>query len=200
MKTVPLTINGFKNDFYFLHNFYPCPVLYEGLIYPSAEHAYQASKTDDDNTREIIRNLLDGQTAKSYAASKYRSMKRQDWIRIRESVMLTVIQSKFFNNINLAKMLAETGNSAIINSLSNGDALDTYWGVRGTRGENRLGVILMHVRTQIQDAVKRAAEHRLSRVKFSGVCLSAALTPEDYESLRDHEAANNPDREDVQTP
>jgi tRNA dimethylallyltransferase len=43
---------SFRNEKAFLSNFYKCKVKYEGLIYPSAENAYQASKTLDMEKRK----------------------------------------------------------------------------------------------------------------------------------------------------
>ena len=40
-------INEFQGKYRFLSNFYPCDIVYEGIQYPSTEHAYQAAKTLD---------------------------------------------------------------------------------------------------------------------------------------------------------
>lgn len=40
-------INTFNGDYRFLSNFYPAEVLFEGITWPSVEHAFQAAKTDD---------------------------------------------------------------------------------------------------------------------------------------------------------
>jgi predicted NAD-dependent protein-ADP-ribosyltransferase YbiA (DUF1768 family) len=37
-------VKGFFGNFRFLSNFHVCAIEYEGLIYPSTENAYQASK------------------------------------------------------------------------------------------------------------------------------------------------------------
>jgi len=37
-------IDSFKGDFRFLSNFYPVNVDYEGIMYPTVEHAYVAAK------------------------------------------------------------------------------------------------------------------------------------------------------------
>ena len=38
-------IISFKGEYFFLSNFYFCPVEMKNVIYPSVEHAYQAAKT-----------------------------------------------------------------------------------------------------------------------------------------------------------
>lgn len=37
-------IKSFTGKYSFLSNFYPCKVLFEGVRYPSVEHAFQAAK------------------------------------------------------------------------------------------------------------------------------------------------------------
>jgi len=40
-------ITSFQGEYRFLSNFWPCHIVRDGLVYPSLEHAYAASKTDD---------------------------------------------------------------------------------------------------------------------------------------------------------
>jgi len=46
-------ICGFFGPYKWLSNFYKCPVLYQGIIYPSSENAYQAAKIVPDQ-RELF--------------------------------------------------------------------------------------------------------------------------------------------------
>jgi hypothetical protein len=39
--------NSFHNEYRFLSNFYPAEVSFEGLVFPTVEHAYVAAKTTD---------------------------------------------------------------------------------------------------------------------------------------------------------
>lgn len=164
-RTVPLVIDSFTGDFAFLDNCYPCEILFDGLKYPSAEHAYQAAKTDDPNRKLIIANLLDGQTARSYGKSHLRISSEFTYIRL--SIMRRILEAKFFDNIDLAKMLIETMDSALLYPARGNDL---FWGCRnkGLNGENQLGRLLMEIRSQMRAAVQRAADTRLSKVKFSG--------------------------------
>ena len=50
-------IESFSGVFRFLSNFYPAPVHYEGIDYPTSEHAFQAAKTVDKNQRLNIAML-----------------------------------------------------------------------------------------------------------------------------------------------
>lgn len=41
-------IDRFSGPHRFLSNFYPSPIIYDGVAYPTVEHAYQAQKTLDE--------------------------------------------------------------------------------------------------------------------------------------------------------
>src|SRR5438046_10530573 len=47
-------IDPFEGEYRFLSNFYPAQVEFEGLTYPTVEHAYQSAKTLDMNERRKI--------------------------------------------------------------------------------------------------------------------------------------------------
>ena len=50
-------VKGFFGDYRFLSNFHVADVWYEGILYPSTEHAYQAAKTLNEETRKEFLNL-----------------------------------------------------------------------------------------------------------------------------------------------
>lgn len=47
-------INRFVQEYAFLSNFYPSIVQFEGLNYPTVEHAYQAAKSKEFFFRKLI--------------------------------------------------------------------------------------------------------------------------------------------------
>ena len=62
--------------------------------------------------------------------------------------MYDVCKAKFTQNPNLAQLLIETGDATLIEG-NNWD--DVVWGVCNGVGENRLGKILMQIRTEIKE-------------------------------------------------
>ena len=50
-------ITSFSGEYRFLSNFWIHPILFEGMIYPSNEHAYVAAKTIVLSERELIQKL-----------------------------------------------------------------------------------------------------------------------------------------------
>lgn len=52
-------IKGFFGDYRFLSNFHLCDVYFEGILYPSSEHAYMASKSLDISIRKMFMKIPD---------------------------------------------------------------------------------------------------------------------------------------------
>jgi ribA/ribD-fused uncharacterized protein len=136
-------INNFKGPYLFLSNFSPDPVLYEGAWYSTSEHAYQAQKTMNAQAREGIRSAPTAYACKKAARAV---LLRADWEQVKDEVMLEVLRAKF-KNTRLAQRLLLTGSAELIEMNTWGD---TYWGVCGGQGLNKLGTLLMQVRQELQ--------------------------------------------------
>jgi ribA/ribD-fused uncharacterized protein len=135
-------INEFKFEYSFLSNFYVAIVNLDGFNYPSVEHAYQAAKTLDSAERALIAMYRSPATAKQLG----RKVKlRQDWEQIKETIMLDLLRQKF-TQVDMRQRLLNTGNARLIEG---NYWNDIYWGVCNGKGLNRLGVLLMQVRDEI---------------------------------------------------
>ena len=143
-----MPINRFRGKNFFLSNFYPCQnfgVQYEGQIFPTSEHAYQAAKCEDPKGRDSF--ALGGSLGKNPldAKRKGRNVKlRGGWSKLRTKVMLDVVRSKFNRDPTLAVKLIATGAQQLVE----GHTGDKFWG--GKR--NRLGNILMKVRNELNQS------------------------------------------------
>jgi len=125
-----------------LDNFYPAVVEYEGITYPTTEHAYAASKTLDRETREYIARLPYPHQAK--AAGRQLKL-RDDWEVAKFKVMEDVLRLKFAQE-PFKSQLKATGDAHI----EEGNTWDdTIWGVVDGEGENHLGKILMKIRAEL---------------------------------------------------
>lgn len=137
-------ITRFVGEYDFLSNFYPCDIVLDGTTYPSVEHAYQASKTTNIKTRQIICN------AKTPGRAKYlgsRVILRKNWDKIKLNVMENLVLQKFNDNKELRVKLLHTGDTQIEEGNYWGD---TFWGVYKGKGKNHLGKILMKTRSSIK--------------------------------------------------
>lgn len=142
-------ITEFKGKDRFLSNFYPSPVRYEEIWYPTVEHGYQAAKTLDLEHRVTISRLSKPGDAKREGR---RVKLRPDWDLIKLDVMLELVRLKFAEP-KLRVMLLATDDSELAEGNYWGDR---YWGKvyggagGGWVGENHLGLILMQVRDEIK--------------------------------------------------
>lgn len=138
---MPLTrITKFDGAYRFLSNFYPSPIVRQNIVYPTVEHAYQASKTLDDLDRLCIARC--GTPGKAKSIGKYVVL-RDDWDGVRLQIMEELLLTKFVDDTLRAKLLM-TDKAELIEGNEWGDR---FWGVCNGKGENHLGKLLMKVRT-----------------------------------------------------
>lgn len=143
MKSTETKIDTFSGGHRFLSNFYPAVVHYEGLAYPSVEHAYQAAKTLDESLRHPFMTMTSGQAKK---AGKLLVM-RPDWELVKLSIMEALVREKFTVHVGLQELLLATGSAELIEGNWWGDV---FWGVCRGKGENHLGELLMKIRQDIR--------------------------------------------------
>lgn len=133
-------INRFSEEYSFLSNMYPCEIEYEGIVYPSVEHAYVAAKTGSLTWRLEV---LKCDTPKKAKKLGKKLPLRDDWEDVKLEVMIILVLQKFSKHDELKKMLLATGNRELIEG---NWWNDRYWGVCNGIGQNYLGKILMEVR------------------------------------------------------
>ncbi len=139
------TVNRFLGIYWFLSNFYPAAITFEGDIYPTVEHAYQAAKTLDEGERRFIRSA--GPPGKAKRAGRKLAL-RPDWLDLRYQIMYGLVRQKFNWHPDLMDRLRQTEDATLIEGNSWGD---TYWGISNGVGENNLGKILMAIRSEIKE-------------------------------------------------
>ena len=138
------SIESFRGKYYFLSNFFPAEVTYNGLTYQNNEAAFQAQKTLSKEERKSFTTL-----APNIAKRKGRQASlRKDWEQVKDRIMEDIVRAKFSQNEGLKKQLLATGDAQLVEGNSWNDR---YWGVdnRTGIGENHLGVILMKVRSEL---------------------------------------------------
>jgi ribA/ribD-fused uncharacterized protein len=135
-------IDHFDGDFKFLSNFYPVEVMYENIVYPSVEHAYQAAKTDDLARRLLIRNL---ETAGQAKREGGKVKLYPDWHIYKRPIMSELLKQKFTKPELRALLMATEGHDLVEGNYWG----DTYWGIYNGKGHNYLGKLLMSIRNGI---------------------------------------------------
>lgn len=166
-------ILGFRDENFYLSNFYRCDVPIKLEIengnsirtqvfwFSNSEAAFQAFKVfrNIDHPTEVELNdfLTFTELTASQAKQKGRNWKRSSfnlnyWNKIRDTVMEKVLLAKFSHNKDLKEKLLGT-ESAYLEETN--DWGDKYWGVCDGEGENTLGKLLMKVRTKLIEAKKK---------------------------------------------
>jgi ribA/ribD-fused uncharacterized protein len=179
-----------KEPYYEFSNFYKTNIEYNGKIYPSSEHLYQAMKfmKDPNNKKsmeysDIIRQqstankafILAGQkTGGGYKwrldlnpiIKKYQDVKiRDDWEQNKVKIMKDILMIKF-SDTKLKKLLLDTQNKIIIEN----SPRDDFWGIgKKKEGKNMLGKLLMEVRENLKESEKEDNKPK-SPVKSKDPC------------------------------
>ena len=126
-----------------LSNFYPCSVEFEGVTYPTAEHAYQIQKFPaGSEARERLMAQRSGSDVKSLA-DFLKAWMRPDWDeKTKVEVMRQILESKFAQHPELRKVYENIRSLKLIHE-SNGDR---FWGrSRKGVGKNVLGDMIADV-------------------------------------------------------
>lgn len=137
-------ISKFRHEFHFLSNFHLTPVLYDGIVWCSSEHAYQAASLKDENQRLNIALLEMPSEVKAYAKACTR---KPNWDSVKLDYMEEIVRAKFVQNKELAEKLLATEDLILEEGNTWGD---TFWGVCRGKGQNHLGKILMKIREELR--------------------------------------------------
>ncbi len=145
MQAKSKSIKKFEGETFYLSNFYFAETEYEGVVYKTSEHAFQAAKSLDPKDREWIRSCKYPSDAKR---TGYEVQLRSDWEEIKLDVMRDCVRSKFSRNQVLRQKLLDTDDAELIEG-NTWD--DIYWGVCKKVGQNWLGKILMQIREELRN-------------------------------------------------
>lgn len=137
-------IDSFTGEYRFLSNFYPSLIRHERILYPTVEHAYQASKTSVMSEKRLIAAAASPGDAKRMGQ---KVMLPRTWESIKVGIMRSLVLAKFMKHLNLRELLLATGEVPLIEGNTWGDR---FWGVCGGEGKNQLGQILMDVRDDLK--------------------------------------------------
>lgn len=150
IKELEVAIIKFRDENRFLSNFWPCQVLFEDIVYPSSEHAYQAIKSLDKHVRLEIASL---RTAGDAKRRGYKITLRPDWEDVKIRKMYQICLAKFTQNSHLKDKLLKTYTTELIEGNT---WHDNFWGdcscekCKNIKGQNNLGKILMYIRDNLQ--------------------------------------------------
>src|SRR5512145_3040664 len=120
----------------------------DGKHWKTSEHYFQAQKFAGTPYEEQVR--LAPTPKKAAELGRRRDFPlRADWETVKEDIMRRAVQRKFETHADLKAILLSTGEQEIVENAPG----DYYWGCgKNGTGKNRLGHILMTVRTRLREA------------------------------------------------
>lgn len=133
-----MAIEEFQGSYRFLSNFWPASVEYDGVTYPTVEHAFQAAKTLNKEERNKFQNITAAQAKKLGRTVTLRS----DWEEVKVSIMKELLEKKFSHSKLRDKLSQTKPHKLIEGNYWN----DTFWGVCRGVGKNTLGELIMEIR------------------------------------------------------
>lgn len=136
-------------------NLYRRPIEFEGEIFETAEHAYQAGKPRKDAVRRWLLAAPSPSLLAMAAHGLYSWDIRPEWSRIKFDRMRGVVLCKFAQHEDLREILLSTGGARLVESATVDSPVNRVWGeVRG-QGANMLGQILMETREILRSPAAR---------------------------------------------
>jgi len=151
-KEGPINFYNRDDPYYEFTNFYYAPIKLDGKMWPTSEHYFQAQKFVGTPFVEQIRQLSRPREAFDFTRDPKVSLwRRDDWEHIKEDVMYKALLAKFTQHYDLRKLLLETQDRKLVEH----SPYDSYWGDGGDgKGKNRLGVLLVKLRSELQKGQK----------------------------------------------
>ena len=141
-------------------NLYKRPIEFEGKIYATSEHAYQAGKAIKPAVRDWILSAPTPALAAMAAHGLYVWDVAPNWATIKFDRMRAVLRAKFDQHPDLRELLLSTGEARLVEVGTVNNAVNRLWGEVGGKGENMLGVMLMELRTSYAASSSKSGPKR----------------------------------------
>jgi ribA/ribD-fused uncharacterized protein len=156
-------------------NLYRRPVEFEGELFPTAEHAYQAGKARKPEVRRWLMAAPTPALLAMAAHGLYVWDIAPNWSKIKFERMKGVLRAKFSQHEDLRELLLSTGSARLVESATVNNAVNRLWGEVNGVGQNKLGQLLMEVRDELRaeldstdaQTVKRGPQRVVSKSKKS---------------------------------
>lgn len=142
-------VTEFRDEYFFLSNFYMQPFEWRGIEFTSGEHAFSFAKGfcglgTDPELQAHFDGVLNAPRP-GVAKGLGRSLKIDvaQWDANKVQWMREIVHAKFLTGTGLAGKLINTGAMMLVEG---NDWGDTFWGRCNGKGFNTLGVLLMEER------------------------------------------------------
>jgi ribA/ribD-fused uncharacterized protein len=139
------SITSFTGRWEALSNWFPAPVMHQGVRYASVEHAFQAVKASNDVSAAVA--IRTAPTAAAAHALGQKVKLPPSWERTKLELMESLLRDKFRRDAALRERLLRTDH---MNLIASNDWGELFWGVSAGKGSNALGKALMKLREEVR--------------------------------------------------
>lgn len=125
-------------------------VEYNGVLYPTVEHAYHCQRYIDPKIIEKIKTARS--PFKAWEVSqKYKSQQVPDFNERKVEILTEINRTKLKQHEDIKKAIIDSGNVPIIKHITTGPKADGFWddGEDG-EGRNEIGKIWMKLREELK--------------------------------------------------
>jgi ribA/ribD-fused uncharacterized protein len=149
--------------------------MYQNIMYPTAEHAYQAAKVESIDVKTRIKDCDTPAEAKDYFETHDIKPDPGWTIEKKLIIMEQILMIKFGGKEPLlTRALLATGDAELIEG---NNWNDTFWGVCNNTGENNLGKILMKVREELSRQKKQIILQLELKHDNAAIANALSITP-----------------------
>ncbi len=137
-------------------NLYKREVVFEGEVFKTAEHAYQAGKARKPEVRQWLMAAPSPSLLAMAAHGLYVWDIAPEWSKIKFDRMKQILVAKYTQHEDLKELLLSTGNARLVESATVDNAVNRLWGEVNGVGQNKLGLLLMEVREELRTAQRKS--------------------------------------------
>jgi ribA/ribD-fused uncharacterized protein len=145
-------------------NLYRRKLIFEGEVFATSEHAYQAGKARKAAVRKWLMEAPSPALLAMAAHGLYYWDVAPGWSTTKFDRMRAVLRAKFTQHEDLRALLLSTGEDRLVETATVDNEVNRLWGEVNGTGRNMLGVMLMELR----------AEFRKERAQGKSAVLTAA--------------------------
>lgn len=156
-------------------NLYKREITFEGEVFKTAEHAYQAGKARKPEVRQWLMAAPSPSLLAMAAHGLYVWDIAPEWSKIKFDRMKRILVTKYSQHDDLKELLLSTGDARLVESATVDNAVNRLWGEVNGVGQNKLGQLLMEVREELfKEERKPMREASIQSMKASS---TRASTP-----------------------
>lgn len=142
-------------------NLFRRPVKFDGLTFPTAEHAYQAGKARRPEVRDWLMAAPSPALLAMAAHGLYQWDISPSWSRIKFERMRAVLHAKFTQHDDLLQLLLSTGSARLVEAATVDNSVNRLWGEVNGVGKNMLGLFLMELRTELSARARSRSRRKI---------------------------------------